>query len=135
MPSRAGRWQAAGRPRWPSTWTRQVRQAPRGERSGSLQSCGRAIPRRFTASSTVAPCGTSTAASSTVTCTVAEFIGDPISPECEAYFTRGDGALPLEGGGFRLAVICECGGRFARSVNPHDPDAEQLREALAAFEG
>ncbi len=42
---------------------------------------------------------------------------------------------PLEGGGFRLAVVCECGGRFARSVNPYDPDAERLREALAAFEG
>src|SRR5690242_949162 len=83
MPSRAGRWQAAGRPRWPSTWTRQVRQAPRGARSGSLQSCGSVIPRRFTASNTVAPGGTSTAVSSTVTCTVAEFIGDPISPDRE----------------------------------------------------
>ena len=40
MPSRAGRWQAAGVPRMPSTWTRQVRQAPSGGRSGSLQSCG-----------------------------------------------------------------------------------------------
>jgi hypothetical protein len=60
IPSRAGRWQEAGNPRWPSTSTRHVRQAPRGGRSGSLQSWGSAIPSRFTASSTVAPSGTST---------------------------------------------------------------------------
>jgi hypothetical protein len=41
---------------------------------------------------------------------------------------------PLEGGGLRLAVICPCGARFARSVSPHDPDAEKLQEALAAFQ-
>ena len=48
IPSRAGRWQAAGTPRMPSTCTRQVRQAPRGGRSGSLQSCGSGRPRRLT---------------------------------------------------------------------------------------
>ncbi|HME97993.1 MAG TPA: hypothetical protein VKN16_27635 [Methylomirabilota bacterium] len=41
---------------------------------------------------------------------------------------------PLEGGGLRLAVICPCGARFARSVSPHDPDAARLQEALAAFQ-
>ena len=61
MPSRAGRWQEAGNPRWPSTWTRQVRQAPRGGRSGSLHSWGSGRPSRLTASRTVAPSGTSTA--------------------------------------------------------------------------
>ena len=45
-----GETKAAGQAR-----TRQVRHAPSGGRSGSLQSWGRAIPRRFTASSTVAP--------------------------------------------------------------------------------
>jgi len=40
----------------------------------------------------------------------------------------------LDGGGVRLAVICPCGARFARSVSPHDPDAERLQEALAAFQ-
>src|SRR2546425_7047357 len=60
MPSRAGRWQEAGKPRWPSTWTRQVRQAPRGGRSGSLQSWGSGRPSRLTASRTVTPSGTST---------------------------------------------------------------------------
>ena len=65
MPSRAGRWQAAGMPRMPSTWTRQVRQAPSGGRSGSLQSCGSGMPRRLTASSTVAPGSSSTGRSST----------------------------------------------------------------------
>jgi len=37
LPSRAGRWHAAGVPRTPSTWTRQVRHAPSAGRSGSLQ--------------------------------------------------------------------------------------------------
>jgi hypothetical protein len=40
----------------------------------------------------------------------------------------------VEGGGFRLAVICPCGARFGRSVSAHDPDAERLQEALAAFQ-
>jgi hypothetical protein len=40
----------------------------------------------------------------------------------------------LDGGGFRLAVICPCGARFARSVSAHDPDAERLQEALAVFQ-
>src|SRR5438093_4159018 len=60
IPSRAGRWQEAGKPRWPSTWTRQVRQAPRGGRSGSLQSWGGGRRSRLTASRTVTPSGTST---------------------------------------------------------------------------
>lgn len=41
---------------------------------------------------------------------------------------------PTEGGGFRLAVLCPCGARFGRSVSAQDPDAERLREALAAFQ-
>src|SRR6266581_1398174 len=77
IPSRAGRWQAAGRPRWPSTWTRQVRQAPSGARSGSLQSCGRGRPRRFTASSTVAPVGTSTDVPSMVRRRLIPLVPDP----------------------------------------------------------
>lgn len=36
--------------------------------------------------------------------------------------------------GFRLAVICPCGARFARSVHAEDPEAERLQEALAAFQ-
>ena len=40
----------------------------------------------------------------------------------------------LPGGAFRLAVVCPCGARFGRSVSPHDPDAERLREALAVFQ-
>lgn len=40
----------------------------------------------------------------------------------------------LPAGAFRLAVICPCGARFARSVSPQDPDAERLREALAVFQ-
>jgi hypothetical protein len=36
--------------------------------------------------------------------------------------------------GFRLAVICPCGARFARSVYADDPEAERLQEALAAFQ-
>jgi hypothetical protein len=40
----------------------------------------------------------------------------------------------LDGGGFRLAVICPCGARFARSVSAQDPDAERLQEALAVFQ-
>jgi hypothetical protein len=40
----------------------------------------------------------------------------------------------LPGGGFRLAVICECGARFARSVSPQDPEADRLQAALAAFQ-
>jgi hypothetical protein len=39
----------------------------------------------------------------------------------------------LDAGGFRLAVVCPCGARFGRSVNPHDPDAGRLQEALAVF--
>jgi len=39
----------------------------------------------------------------------------------------------LEGGGFRLAVVCPCGARFGRSVSPLDPDARRLQEALATF--
>ena len=39
-----------------------------------------------------------------------------------------------DGGGFRLAVICPCGARFARSVSAQDPDAERLLEALAVFQ-
>jgi hypothetical protein len=34
----------------------------------------------------------------------------------------------------RLAVICPCGARFARSVSVHDPDAARLQEALASFQ-
>jgi hypothetical protein len=34
----------------------------------------------------------------------------------------------------RLAVICPCGARFGRSVSAHDPDAERLQDALAAFQ-
>jgi hypothetical protein len=41
---------------------------------------------------------------------------------------------PLEEGGVRLAVICPCGARFARSVSVHDPDAARLQEALASFQ-
>jgi hypothetical protein len=40
----------------------------------------------------------------------------------------------LDGGGFRLAVICPCGARFGRSVSAEDPEADRLREALAAFQ-
>jgi len=40
----------------------------------------------------------------------------------------------IEGGGLRLAVICPCGARFGRSVSAHDPDAERLQDALAAFQ-
>ena len=40
---------------------------------------------------------------------------------------------PIERG-FRLAVICPCGARFARSVYADDPEAERLQEALAAFQ-
>jgi hypothetical protein len=40
----------------------------------------------------------------------------------------------IDHGGFRLAVVCPCGARFGRSVSPRDPDAERLREALAAFQ-
>jgi len=40
---------------------------------------------------------------------------------------------PLDGGGVRLAVICPCGARFARSVSALDPDAARLQEALASF--
>ena len=40
----------------------------------------------------------------------------------------------LDEKGFRLAVICPCGARFARSVHVEDPEAERLREALAAFQ-
>ena len=52
---------------------------------------------------------------------------------------RGCGVLrgatkALDGGGFRLAVICPCGARFGRSVSAEDPDADRLREALAAFQ-
>ena len=52
---------------------------------------------------------------------------------------RGCGVLrgatkTLDGGGFRLAVICPCGARFARSVSAQDPDAERLLEALAVFQ-
>ena len=36
--------------------------------------------------------------------------------------------------GFRLAVICPCGARFARSVSAQNPDAERLLEALAVFQ-
>src|SRR5574341_871660 len=66
IPSRAGRWHEAGKPRWPSTSTRQVRQAPSGGRSGSLQSWGSGSPSRLTASRTLAPAGTSTPRPSTV---------------------------------------------------------------------
>ena len=59
------------RPRMPSTWTRQVRHAPSGGRSGSLQSCGSGRPRRLTPSRTVAPAGTSTARPSMVRRSVA----------------------------------------------------------------
>lgn len=41
---------------------------------------------------------------------------------------------PLDGGSIRLAVVCPCGARFGRTVSPHDPDAERLQEALAAFQ-
>src|SRR5688500_13262310 len=44
----------------PSTCTRHVRHAPSGARSGSLQSCGSVTPAPLTASSTVAPAGSST---------------------------------------------------------------------------
>jgi len=44
------------------------------------------------------------------------------------------GATKVVEGGFRLAVICPCGARFGRSVSAHDPDAERLQEALAAFQ-
>lgn len=40
----------------------------------------------------------------------------------------------LDGDAFRLAVVCPCGARFARSVHTEDPEAERLREALAAFQ-
>jgi hypothetical protein len=40
---------------------------------------------------------------------------------------------PIEGG-FRLAAICPCGARFARSVFADDPEADRLQEALAAFQ-
>jgi hypothetical protein len=40
----------------------------------------------------------------------------------------------LDGGGFRLAVVCPCGARFGRTVSAHDPDAERLQEALAVFQ-
>ena len=36
-------------------------------------------------------------------------------------------------GGFRLAAICPCGARFARSVYAEDPEADRLQEALATF--
>jgi len=44
------------------------------------------------------------------------------------------GATKAIESGFRLAVICPCGARFGRSVSTHDPDAERLQEALAAFQ-
>ena len=44
------------------------------------------------------------------------------------------GATKLIDGGFRLAVICPCGARFARSVYADDPEAARLQEALSAFQ-
>lgn len=44
------------------------------------------------------------------------------------------GATKQIDGGFRLAVICPCGARFARSVFAEDPEAARLQEALAAFQ-
>jgi hypothetical protein len=40
---------------------------------------------------------------------------------------------PIERG-FRLAVICPCGARIARSVEADHPEAERQQEALAAFQ-
>lgn len=70
MRSTAGVVQAVWKPLSPSICTRHVRQLASGERSGSLQSCGSAIPSRLTASRTDSPFGTSTGRWSMVSETV-----------------------------------------------------------------
>ena len=64
IPSAAGTEHEAGRPRIPSTSTRQVRHAPMASMSGSLQSWEMYVPDALMASSTVAPSGTWTSLSS-----------------------------------------------------------------------
>ena len=60
IPSVAGTEQDAGKPLVPSICTMQVRQAPMGFMSGSLQSCETYVPDELMASRTEAPSGTST---------------------------------------------------------------------------
>src|SRR6266545_3605158 len=128
IPSRAGRWQAAGVPRMPSTWTRQVRQAPSGARSGSLQSCGRGRPRRFTASSTVAPVGTSTDVPSMVRRRLIPLVPDPGLRERYLRGGRALGHLLFRGG----SELDEAGDLdLAVQALALDPLAIALEEAAA----